>query len=86
MLRLAFAMLALSSSFAYAQQPTPAPDATLKLSAEDQKNFKEVCAFAMRNTALPTDMTYNVSAWCLGMSNKITQSQQAAEPKASDPK
>jgi|HubBroStandDraft_2_1064218.scaffolds.fasta_scaffold725209_2 hypothetical protein len=77
MLRLVSILLILSTTFALAQQPAPAPDATLKLSAEDQKNFKEVCAFAMRNAALPTDMTYNVSAWCLAINGKITQALQA---------
>jgi tRNA A37 threonylcarbamoyladenosine synthetase subunit TsaC/SUA5/YrdC len=71
------AALLTSTTIACAQQSTPAPDATLKLSAEDQKNFREVCAMAMRNAALPTETTYGVSAWCVNMNAKIVQAQQA---------
>ena len=81
-MRLALVFLALSSGFACAQQPAPAAEATLKLSAEDQKNFREVCAIAMRNPAIGTDMTYNVSAWCLEINGKIAQSFRALRPEA----
>jgi hypothetical protein len=79
MLRFFFTILVCSVGIAHAQQPAAAPDATLKLSAEDQKNFKEVCAMAMRNAALPTETTYGVSAWCVNMNAKIVQ---AATPPA----
>jgi hypothetical protein len=78
------AALLTSTTIACAQQAAPPRDISVSLSPDDQKNFKEVCAMAMRNPALPTDMTYNVSAWCLTINGKITQALQA--PVASETK
>jgi hypothetical protein len=60
---------------ALAQQP--GRDISIALAPDDQKIFKEVCAMAMRNPALPTETTYGVSAWCVNMNAKIVQAQQA---------
>jgi hypothetical protein len=60
---------------ALAQQP--GRDISIALSPDDQKIFKEVCAMAMRNPALPTETTYGVSTWCVNMNAKIVQAQQA---------
>jgi hypothetical protein len=67
------------STPAFAQQPVSVPDATLKLSAEDQKNFREVCAVAMKSPATSTDTTYQISAWCMTMLNKIAEAGKLKE-------
>lgn len=53
---IAIALLA-STAISCAQQAAPPRDISVSLSPEDQKNFKEVCAMAMRNPAIGTDMT-----------------------------
>jgi hypothetical protein len=85
MIRLVLAILTLSTSLSYAQQPVTSHDIDLHLSAEDQKNFREVCAMAMRNMAIGTDMTYQISGWCIAMNGKMIQALQML-PKAEEPK
>jgi hypothetical protein len=68
-------VLVLVSAPALAQQA--GRDISIALSPDDQKIFKEACAMAMRNAALPTETTYGVSAWCVNMNAKIVQAQQA---------
>jgi uncharacterized lipoprotein YajG len=60
-----------------AQQAASLRDISVSLSPDDQKIFKEVCAMAMRNPALPIETTYGVSTWCVNMNAKIVQAQQA---------